>query len=389
MRHLFTAGLASIAFAMPFPTGAQDAPSAPGTVTVDANDFLQGYYDALRTQVTLPVAPEAPALADKTVLTRITFGSCNHQSLEQHMWNRIAAADPQLFMMIGDNVYGDNLWEGDAGLTSLREAYATFAERPEFIRFRSQVPMLTTWDDHDFGYNDGGDNFAFRGWAEAIYENFWQSPENVRERPGVYHSRIVGEDGRRVQIILLDTRFFRSSLDRPPYSRERPALGPYVPTQATDRTMLGEEQWEWLEEELAKPADLRLVVSSIQVLTDAHRWESWALMPAERAKLLDMVAGRNGGGVVLLSGDRHAGGIYQASHNGEEMWELTSSSLNLPFTDTATNTAREPDPLRVSDFISEENFGLLEIDWPRQEIMLSLRGAEGETRASRTISFAP
>jgi alkaline phosphatase D len=172
-----------------------------------------------------------------------------------------------------------------------------------------------------------------------------------------------------------------------PYQKERPPLGPYVPSNDTSRTMLGDAQWQWLDQELAKPADVRIVVSSIQVITDAHNYESWEQLPTERAKLYAMLAGREDSGLVLLSGDRHAGGIYSEKVEGEDMWELTSSSMNYSFSSTERNTAREPDPKRLTDFISEENFGLVDIHWTRREITLELRGNKGESRVKETIAF--
>ncbi|WP_234026337.1 alkaline phosphatase D family protein [Qipengyuania thermophila] len=358
-----------------------------------AEDVLDAYFRQLERRIDLPRAPAGVSLASGTTLTRIAFGSCASEIRDQSFWTSIAAARPQLFMMIGDNVYGDTNWRGDAELGTLRASYARLAAEPRFAAFRAQVPMLATWDDHDFGFNDGGRDFAFRRWSQTIYQTFWDVPAEVRARDGVYESRIVGPAGRRVQIILLDTRFFRSALRRaelPP--GQRPPLGPYAPETSADATMLGEAQWAWLEEELRRPADLRIVVSSIQVLTEAHNFESWATMPRERERLLALLAARSGGGLLLLSGDRHAGGIYRdtpAAMNGETVWELTSSSLNMPFTDTATNTAREPDPRRVSAFISEENFGVLEIDWPRRQVTLNLRGLAGEVRAGQTVTWTP
>jgi len=124
--------------------------------------------------------------------------------------------------------------------------------------------------------------------------------------------------------------------------------------------------------------------------TDAHDYEAWETLPLERSKLYRLLAAREESGLVLLSGDRHAGGIYTDSPQeagGEQLWELTSSSLNLAFNDTASNTAREPDDKRLTDFISEENFGLVEIDWEARTFTLALRGSEGEERASRTIGW--
>ncbi|MEL7447548.1 MAG: alkaline phosphatase D family protein, partial [Pseudomonadota bacterium] len=217
-----------------------------------------------------------------------------------------------------------------------------------------------------YGFNDGGASFAYRNWAETIFETFWNSSNEVKSRPGVYESRMFGEDGKVTQVIVLDTRFFRSDLATIPYQMERPPLGVYAPSADASKTMLGAEQWAWLEQELAKPADMRIVASSIQVITDAHNYESWENLPLEREKLYAMLAGREESGLVLLSGDRHAGGIYSDTPEvggGETFWELTSSSLNYSFSSTERNTEREPDLKRLTDFNSEENFGLVDIDW--------------------------
>ncbi|WP_202389818.1 alkaline phosphatase D family protein [Parapontixanthobacter aurantiacus] len=369
--------------------GMQRAAVSASRITTP-EEALARYYDVLREEITLPRAPAGASLDPNTVLTRIAFGSCNHQSRSQHMWDRIEATDPQLFMLIGDNVYGDTGWRGDAGLETLRDAYALQSSHSEFVDFRRQVPMLTTWDDHDYGFNDAGASFALRNWSEEIYETYWGSSEEVRSRPGVYESRTFGSDGRVVQIIMLDTRFFRSDLDRLPYSEDRPPLGPYLPTERADATMLGGDQWNWLAQELQKPADLRMIVSSVQVLTDAHDYEAWAALPAERRRLYEMLSTREDSGLVLLSGDRHAGGLYTyapPAAAGEQFWEITSSSLNLAFSTTAENTAREPDDRRVTDFISEENFGLIDIDWANKALTLSLLGNEGELRAARSFEW--
>lgn len=359
-----------------------------GQVPMYAEDMLAPYYAKLEGRAELPVAPANRSIAPDTVITRLAFGSCNHQLRPQGFWAEIARTNPDLFLFIGDNNYGDQGWDGDAGLTTLREAYGVQANTPELADFRAKVPMMITWDDHDFGFNDGGASFAFRQWAETIFETFWGSSDEVKSRPGIYESRMFGTDGKVTQVIMLDTRFFRSDLDTLDYTPERPPLGPYKPSSDTSKTMLGEAQWKWLEQELAKPADLRILVSSIQIITDAHDYESWEQLPHERERLYQMLAGREESGLVMLSGDRHAGGIYKdapQAGEGETFWELTGSSLNYSFSTTERNTAREPDPRRLTDFISEENFGLVEIDWKKRSFTLSMRDANsGAVRVTRT-----
>ena len=376
--------LAATALVLAAPAAAE----TPVAVEVTPDQLLEPYYAALRQSVAMPVAGPNPALAPATTLTRIAFGSCNHQSAPQHMWAQIAAQNPQLFLMIGDNVYGDNGWDADAGLESLRRSYALQASHPEFTGFRAKFPMMATWDDHDFGLNDAGGSFPFRRWGEALFESFWGSSDAVRARPGIYDSTITGPEGRRVQVILLDTRFFRSDLKRMAWSKDRPPLGSYLPDDSADKTVLGAEQWAWLAQELAKPADLRILVSSTQVITDAHQFEGWTNFPAERARLFDLLGRREASGLVLLSGDRHAGGIYKAEHGGETLWELTSSSLNLAFgNNNEASTAREPDPARVSQFFSVENYGLVDIDWKAKRVTMTLKGNTSATLASQTFAW--
>lgn len=389
--HLVALGTAAAALAAAPLLADAHQETGRAEVSLSAEELLAPYYAKLAGTVELPVAPAGVSLSGDTTITRLAFGSCSHQMRPQDYWNVIGAVDPDLFLMIGDNNYGDNGWNGDAALTSLREAYGVMAATPQLATFRANVPMMVTWDDHDFGINDGGASFAYRGWAETIFETFWGSSAEVRSRPGVYDARMFGPEGQRVQVILLDTRFFRSDLKEMPYSMERYPLGDTMPDADPAKTMLGAAQWEWLEAELAKPADLRIIASSIQVLTDAHDYESWENLPLEREKLYAMLAGREESGVVLLSGDRHAGGIYSdapEAAGGETLWEITSSSLNFSFSSTENNTRREPDPKRLTDFISEENFGLVEIDWKARTFTMEMRGAvEGEERAKRTVRF--
>ncbi len=395
MRHLSllvaaTCSTAALAAAPALADGHKSRTLERSEVSLAAEDLLAPYYAKLAETIDLPIAPANVSLAPESVITRLAFGSCNHQLRSQHMWSQIAATGPQMFLFIGDNNYGDQFWKGDASLSTLRTAYEVQANTPELKDFMAKVPMMVAWDDHDFGFNDGGASFAHRRWSETIFETFWNSSDEVRARPGIYESRMFGPEGQRTQVIVLDTRFFRSDFEAMPYATERPPLGPYIPSEDGSKTMLGDAQWKWLEQELAKPADFRIIASSIQVVTDAHNYESWEALPLERARLYEMLANREKSGMVLLSGDRHAGGIYTDTApetKGETIWELTSSSLNYSFSTTERNTAREPDPKRVTDFISEENFGLVDIDWAKRTFTMSMRGNKGEERVARTVSW--
>ncbi|HEY0446399.1 MAG TPA: alkaline phosphatase D family protein [Allosphingosinicella sp.] len=363
MRRFFLAPAAALLAA-----GCATAP-APRS----AEEALRAYYATVSEP--LPVAPPGAVLDRAAGVSRIAFGSCVNQDRHMNFWAPIAAKRPDLFLMIGDNVYGDTRATGAATIPTLSASYARLAARPEFGEFRARVPMLAVWDDHDYGHNDAGGSFAFREYAERTFETFWGSDPAVRARPGVHQEVVVGPDGRRVQIILLDTRFFRSDLKSIPYQEKAPPLGWYVPTDDPQATLLGEQQWRWLEQALDTPAELRVIVSSIQIVTDAHGFEKWGNFPRDRERFYRLLDAKGVDNAVVLSGDRHQGGVYRSPQR-PGLYELTSSSLNFSFADPRKPWS-EPDPSRLGDIYGQENFGMVEIDWASGRVDLLLYGSDG------------
>ena len=215
-------------------------------------------------------------------IDRIAFGSCLGQDLPQPIWDSVLEAKPDLFVFLGDNVYADT-----HDMTSLKAAYAKLAAQPGFQKLRESTPILATWDDHDYGTNDTGSENSSRAESQKVFLDFWKVPENspTRKREGVYDARIFGPPGKRLQIILLDTRYFRSPLK----SKASGSDEDYIPNTDPNATILGEKQWKWLEEQLLIPAQVRIIASSIQVVGADHGGEKWANFPNERKRLFDLV----------------------------------------------------------------------------------------------------
>ncbi len=359
--------------------------SVPTAAPQSAQEALRPFYATLATK--LPVAPANPGLPADTVITRFAFGSCVNENRAMKFWDVIAAQRPQAFLLIGDNVYGDTGNFSDAAIPTLTQSYKKLSSRQEFDRFRRNVPMMTTWDDHDFGANDAGGSFAFKEYAEKIYETYWSSSDEVKSRAGVYESRIVGPEGKRVQFIILDTRFFRSDLARLPYRDPGPSLGWYIPSTDPKATILGDEQWQWLAQELEKPADLRFIVSSIQLITSAHGFESWYNFPKERERFYGLLAAKRVNNAVLLTGDRHSGGLYKTQAPGvaKPLWEFTSTSLNFAF-GKGDGGDKEPDPTRTGGFWGIPNFGQIDIDWATKKVTMSLRKDDGSVIETQVVN---
>ncbi len=326
-------------------------------------------------------SPEPDAAASEPALERIGVGSCLRQDLPQPIFDAILEDDLDLFVFLGDNVYGDVESED---LRELREAYAMQAAADGFSRLRAAVPLAATWDDHDYGLNDGGADFFGREEAQRIFEDFWDVPADSERasRPGVYDAVTWGPPGRRVQLILLDTRYFRSAL-RPTDERGAPGKERYLPDPDPAKTMLGEEQWAWLREVLQEEADLRILASSIQVIADGHGYEAWRHLPAERDRLYALLRETGANGVVMISGDRHRGGIYRRDDALDyPLLELTASSLNAAF-----SSGEEAGPYRLGPTYQPENYGALSIDWDARSVTLEVRGMDGVPVLAETLDL--
>ncbi|PWZ22950.1 hypothetical protein Zm00014a_039942 [Zea mays] len=347
--------------------------------------------------------------APDAVVSRIAFGSCANQSEPQPIWNAVAGFDPQVFVWLGDNVYGDNKrpfrvfgrertvgpWKNvprfyPSTEEELRRRYQLARAQPGYARLRERAQVLGTWDDHDYGLNDAGKELSGKVIAQRLMLDFLDEPEDSKRRKqaGVYASYMFGPEGKRVKVILLDTRYHRDPL-------------------LSDGTILGDPQWQWLERELHGPqSEITIIGSSIQVVSNLSATtgplfyvESWARFPRERERLFRLIDSSKRPGVLFISGDVHFGEITRFDCGAQyPSYDVTSSGL----TQSVENSVPEvfqplmrllailtPTTMRVlspncqykSCTIGQPNFGAIEIDWnavpPR--IKLELRDVEGHS----------
>jgi alkaline phosphatase D len=340
-------------------------------------------------------ADSDPHAARGRTLSRIAFGSCAEQSKPQPVWEHVLARRNDLFIFLGDNIYGDS-----RDMSVLAAKYAQLAAIPGFARLRRTTPHVAMWDDHDYGENDAGKEYPRKDASRELFLDFWGEPAGSprRARNGVYGSWVFGPPGRRVQVILPDLRYNRTPLrtlelggaDYEAWARERAAAGlavpgPYVRNCAQDATMLGERQWRWLERQLEVPAELRLFGSSLQVLADFTGWESWANFPRDRERLFHLIRKKRASGVLFLSGDIHYAELSKLDVGVPyALWDLTSSGL------TEVYDIPTPNSNRASEVLAEANFGFVDVDWAGAATRLSLgiADAAGRTRMRWQLPLA-
>jgi alkaline phosphatase D len=151
--------------------------------------------------------------------------------------------------------------------------------------------------------------------------------------------------------------------------------------------MLGQVQWAWLEEQLRKPARIRLLVSSVQVVNDEHSYEGWGNFPSERSRLLSLIRRTGARGVVVLSGDRHFSEISREPEGaGYPLYDFTSSGL----TERAEQGMKAPNSKRLGAPTSENSFGGVVVDWGSKDptIRLEAIGLDGKALFAHTLSLS-
>lgn len=298
-----------------------------------------------------------------THLERIAFGSCNRTDLPQPLWPIIQRNQPNLWIWMGDNIYGDS-----TQATVLAAKYQAQLANSAYQQFAAHTPIIGTWDDHDYGWNNAGREYPTKAASRELALNFFGVPQNDPrwQHPGIYGSYQFGPHRQAVKIILLDCRSFAHSQD-----------------------LLGSTQRDWLLEELKNStAQLNILVSSIQVLPTEHRFEKWANFGDSRAWLLKQINELQPLNLLILSGDRHLHEISahpQQPHHSGPLVEITSSGLTHAY----KRFKGEANSLRIGTVYPGIGFGLLELDWQQAKLIVtaSIRNPENKSMQTHQITY--
>ncbi|MDP2527768.1 alkaline phosphatase D family protein [Maribacter dokdonensis] len=298
----------------------------------------------------------------------IAFGSCNRVDLPNLLWDDILNTEPDVWIWGGDNIYADT-----DDMKALRAMYDQQKNEPNYRKLAQTTDVLGTWDDHDYGLNDGGVEFKAKAASQQEFLNFMNVPKSseLRKRKGVYNSKNYVIDGHEVRIILLDTRYFRTPLTPDAETDKR-----IKPNEYGVGTILGDAQWNWLEKELQNStADFNIIVSSIQYLSQEHGFEGWGNFPHEVDRLAKLIEDTKPKGVVVLSGDRHISEFSKINLEGIDypLIDFTSSGLTHAYREFSG----EPNKYRVGEVVYAESFGILEFDFKAKTVDFKIVGDNG------------
>lgn len=323
-------------------------------------------------------------------VTRIAFGSCGHQDDPQPVLGIAAEQKPDAFIFLGDNIYGDT-----DNMDTLRAKYQRLGAKPEYQQLAAATKIVATWDDHDYGRNDSGKWYPYKEESKNIFMEFFKEPDSSerRKHAGIYKTEYIKAGDKTIQVLMLDVRSFRSDLRLYQKGDTLPYGGffytpDYYPQASPDSTLLGAEQWAWLEAELKKPADLRLIGSGSQFSIEYNGYEAWANFPHEQKKLLNLIRSTRASHVMFLTGDVHYAEISRINEEGlYPIYDVTSSGITSTWSFATQNKNRIEGP------VMDNHFGLLTITWEsdpliRMEIIDKYRNSRIEyTINASEISF--
>ena len=300
----------------------------------------------------------------------MAFGSCNKQDEENLLWDDVIAQNPSVWVWLGDNVYADTNDKREK-----RRAYEEQRYQEGYREVKKKMHVTGTWDDHDYGQNDAGADYPYKEDAQELFLDFMDVPRSHprRMKEGVYHVEEYATPKGKVKLIMLDTRYFRSPLTKNFGEGKKK----YLPNRTPGSTMLGEEQWKWLETQLFKSdADFNIIVSSVQVLSNKHGFETWGNFPLESDRLFKLIRDSKAKAVMFLSGDRHFSEFSRFNVEGMRypLVDFTSSGL----THTWEDLQKEENPFRVGDFVTKKSFGVLRLNFAENKATMLMIGDNGE-----------
>jgi alkaline phosphatase D len=325
------------------------------------------------TRTVAPVGDQLDRNPAKPGVFRIAFGSCNKQWKPNYMWRAIVNCKPDLWIWLGDSIEATT-----EDLEYLRSQYEKQKQNPEYAELRKQCPIIGTWDDNDYGMKNGTKHYAKKAESQHLFLDFIDEAKDSprRKQQGVYASYLYGKPGKRVKVILLDLH----------YSADLP--GP-------NSALLGEMQWQWLENEVRDSRDdVVLLGSSIQLLSHEHPYEHWGNYPKSRERILKLLADAKPKLTIILSGDRHLAEISRLDDPRlpYPLYDVTSSGLTHHvdfFYHLRAFFLPEKNQHRAANLFCENSFGVIDIDscGGSSPAYLQIRDQDSRIQRQMTVEF--
>ncbi|MES2854504.1 MAG: hypothetical protein V4692_01520 [Bdellovibrionota bacterium] len=269
--------------------------------------------------------------------------SCMQDSFPQSgMWQSVSEARPDLMFFIGDTCYA-NWSSDDTPAGHWKRNIETFTKLDVYY-WKRLIPILATWDDHDYGKGDG-DRFNNPIKEESLFafKTFFGSADRPGYKNGPGVSSMLNVRGHR--FCLMDDRYFRD------------------PAGTPEGLQWGLEQERWLLDEVRSSQDPVWLFNGSQFFGGYRGKESLEHQhPFQLKRVLEELS-RVQAPVMFGSGDVHFSELMKLEPAllGYETIEVTSSAMHS--TTFPGNQNRGPsNPRRFAKATWHNNYVLIQSD---------------------------
>jgi len=204
------------------------------------------------------------------------------------IYRSMLAHEPEFFVQTGDTLYYDKPDPLAKDIATARYKWNRLYALPNLRAFHREIPSYWMHDDHDVLKNDcwPGQSYGNLTWEQGL--QIWREQIPQSQKP--YRTF---RWGKHLQIWLPEGREFRSPNKMPD--------GP-------DKSILGQEQWSWLERSMrASDATFKLYISATPVVgpdrkgkKDNHANRVFAYEGERLREFLNSIPG-----CFVINGDRH------------------------------------------------------------------------------------
>lgn len=255
------------------------------------------------------------------------------------IWNEVAKKNPEYLLLIGDNVYADRASSTSTQVTDPEVLWKRYIDLRLSLPLYFQeklIPIHALWDDHDYGFNNGNEDYHHKKTSKEIFEAFWAqdlSNDDWVKSFGVGGLLTLGN----FNLYFLDGRYHRSSNG--------------------DESHLGLEQTAWFYSKLRDERAPSIIIKGDQFFGGYHKFESFEGNHAKDFQNYTSELKKIDTPFVFLSGDRHMSEImhFPRSIFGKPSFEITSSPIH-----GNTYPVLSDNPWRVVSEIERPNFILID-----------------------------
>lgn len=214
-----------------------------------------------------------------------------------------AAAEKPDFVILGGDFDHRNPDTLDAKREMFRDLYTAANGMEDFVKqVLPNLALVHFWDDHDYGDNNTDKTYPHKALSLQVLKEYF--PLYPIPAQGDWQSFSYGD----ADFFVLDAR-----------SQRDPPKGPNGPEKSMlDGDDLGAEgQLAWLLNGLKNStATWKFIVSPVIFNPTTKNRDGWGAYPDERAAILDFIRSNHIPGVIILSGDLHAGAIDDGTNSG-------------------------------------------------------------------------